>query len=51
MNLKELLNKDFGIELPISGRFGNSISNSIIIHKIDRNDKVAGTLVRNWSND
>lgn len=40
MNLKELLNKDFGIELPISGGFGNSISNSIIIHKTDRNNKV-----------
>jgi hypothetical protein len=38
MNLKELLKKDFGVELPISGGFGNSISNSIIIHKIDRND-------------
>ncbi len=40
MELKELLKKDFGVELPISGGFGNSILNSIIIHKIDRNDKV-----------
>jgi len=40
MELKELLKKDFGVELPISGGFGNSIMNSIIIHKIDRNDKV-----------
>jgi hypothetical protein len=40
MELKELLIKDFGVELPISGGFGNSIMNSIIIHKADNNDQV-----------
>jgi hypothetical protein len=40
MELKDLLNKDFGVKLPISGGFGNSMENSIIIHKVDRNDQV-----------
>lgn len=40
MELKDLLNKDFEVELPISGGFGNSIENSIIIHKADKNDQV-----------
>lgn len=40
MNLKELLEKDFGVELPISGGFGNSIDNAIIIHKSDIKDYV-----------
>ena len=40
MELKDLLNKDFGVELPISGGFGNSMENSIFIHKADKNDQV-----------
>lgn len=40
MTLKELLKKDFKVELPISGGFGNSIENAIIIHRTDLNDYV-----------
>lgn len=40
MTLKDLLEKDFGVELPISGGFGNSIDNAIIIHKKEVNDYV-----------
>ena len=40
MTLKELLKKDFGVELPISGDFGNSIDNTIIIHRENINDYV-----------
>lgn len=40
MTLKGLLEKDFGVELPISGGFGNSIDNPIIIHKVGMNDYV-----------
>jgi hypothetical protein len=38
MTLKELLKKDFQVELPISGGTGNSIDNSIIIHRVGIND-------------
>lgn len=41
MNLRELLHQDFGAELPISGGFGNSIENAIIIHRQGMNDYVA----------
>jgi hypothetical protein len=40
MTLKDLLEKDFRTELPISGGFGNSIDNAIIIHKNGINDYV-----------
>ena len=40
MNLKELLDKDFRVELPISGGYGNSIENAIIIHRKGINDYV-----------
>jgi hypothetical protein len=40
MALKELLKSDFGVDLPISGGFGNSIDNPIIIHSTDLNDYV-----------
>jgi hypothetical protein len=40
MILKDLLEKDFGVELPISGGFGNSIENAVIIHKEGINDYV-----------
>jgi hypothetical protein len=40
MNLKELLQTDFGKKLPISGGFGNSIENAIVIHKQDVIDYV-----------
>jgi hypothetical protein len=40
MTLKDLLKNDFGVELPISGGFGNSIENSVIIHKVGINDYV-----------
>ena len=40
MTLKNLLEKDFGVQLPISGGFGNSIDNAIIIHKDSINDYV-----------
>jgi hypothetical protein len=38
MTLKELLKKDFQVELPISGGTGNSIDNPIIIHRVGIND-------------
>ena len=41
MTLKELLKKDFDADLEISGGFGNSIDNCIIIHKTYKNDHVA----------
>jgi hypothetical protein len=40
MTLKDLLEKDFGVELPISGGFGNLIDNPVIIHKEGINDYV-----------
>lgn len=40
MTLKELLKEDFELELPISGGFGNSIDNPIIIHRTEINDYV-----------
>lgn len=40
MTLKELLQLDFGVDLPISGGYGNSIENPIIIHKAEINDYV-----------
>ena len=40
MTLKELLEKDFIVDLPISGGFGNSIDNTIIIHRYGINDYV-----------
>jgi len=40
MSLKNLLEKDFGVTLPISGGFGNSFDNAIIIHKDGINDYV-----------
>ena len=40
MTLKELLKSDFGVDLPISGGFGNSIDNPIILHRTDLNDYV-----------
>jgi hypothetical protein len=41
MTLKEMLSKDFNVDLPISGEFGNSIDNPIIIHKTSLNDYIA----------
>lgn len=40
MTLKDLLEKDFRVDLPISGGFGNSIDNAIIIHRNAINDYV-----------
>lgn len=40
MTLRELLKLDFGVDLSISGGFGNSIDNPIIIHRTDINDYV-----------
>lgn len=40
MTLKDLLEKDFKVELAISGGFGNSIDNAIIIHRDSINDYV-----------
>ncbi len=40
MTLKEILKLDFGVELPISGGYGNSIETPIIIHRTDINDYV-----------
>ena len=40
MTLKELLKKDFEVELPISGGFGGSIDSPIVIHKAQPNDYV-----------
>ena len=40
MTLKDLLEKDFRVDLPISGGFGNSIDNAIIIHRHGINDYV-----------
>lgn len=40
MDIKNLLLKDFGIDLPISGGFGDSIDNPIIIHREGINDYV-----------
>lgn len=40
INLKELLKKDFGVDLPISGGIGNSIDNPIVIHLAKYNDYV-----------
>lgn len=40
MTLKDLLENDFGVKLPISGGFGNSIDNAVIIHRDSINDYV-----------
>ena len=41
MNLRELLKSDFGIDFPITGGYGNSIDNPIIIQKVEPNDFVS----------
>ena len=41
MTLKEITLKCFGIELPISGGYGNSIDTPIIIHREVPNDYVS----------
>lgn len=38
MTLKELIKLDFGIELNISGGFGNSITSPINIHRVGINN-------------
>jgi hypothetical protein len=38
MTLKALLKQDFNIDFPISGGFGNSRDQPIIIHREDPND-------------
>ena len=38
MTLKDLLARDFGVELPILGGFGNSIENAVIIQRAGIND-------------
>lgn len=38
MTPRELLKRDFGIDFPISGGFGNSRESPIIIHRQDPND-------------
>lgn len=38
MDLRRLLQKDFGIDFPISGGSGNSRDNAICIHRQDPND-------------
>ena len=43
MILKELLKKDFGVDLPISGGTGNSINNPIVIHKTTGTNDYVGT--------
>lgn len=40
MELKELIKKDFGVDLPISGGTGDSIDNPIVIHRKGINDYV-----------
>ncbi len=40
MTLKDLITEDFGVELPISGGYGNSIENAIIIQKDGINDYI-----------
>ena len=40
MTLTDLLKSDFWVELPISGGFGNSIDNAVIIHRSGINDYV-----------
>lgn len=40
MNIRELIKKDFGVDLPIKGGTGNSIKNPIIIEKTEMNDYV-----------
>jgi hypothetical protein len=40
MNLRELLKKDFKIDLPISGGNGNSIDNPVVVHYQHPNDYV-----------
>lgn len=40
MTLKDLLSQDFRVELPISGGFGNSIENAVIIQRAGINDYV-----------
>lgn len=40
MTIKEVIKRDFGVDLPISGGFGNSIETPIIIHRTDINDYV-----------
>ncbi len=37
-SLRELLKEDFDIDFPISGGWGNSRDNAIIIHKVQPND-------------
>jgi hypothetical protein len=38
MDLRQLLRSDFGKDFPISGGFGNSKDNTIIIHRQEPND-------------
>lgn len=38
MNLRDLLLKDFGVDLPISGGLGNSRDSPIVVHRAMPND-------------
>jgi len=40
MTLKEIIKSDFEVDLDISGGYGNSQENSIIIHRTSLNDYV-----------
>ena len=39
-SLKELIKNECGVELPISGGFGSSIKDIIIVHRTDLNEYV-----------
>lgn len=40
MDLRSMLKKDFGVDLPISGGSGNAITNPIVVHRQEPNDYV-----------
>jgi hypothetical protein len=41
MDIKQQLLKDFGVDLPIHGGFGNSIENAVVINRRGLNDYVS----------
>jgi len=43
MTLRNLLKQDFGVDLPISGGFGNSIDNPVIIERSNGINDYAST--------
>jgi hypothetical protein len=43
MNVRELIRKDFGVDLPISGGFGSSVENAVVLEYEGGSNDYVGT--------